>query len=97
MDQLLSLIRKSIIASEKYTIYEVDMSYTSSSFYEFRVYRQGETSEILMWQTVQIGTDEFDDQFKALDNVLNNLLTHGVMPDIYPMYISEEKEGEDGR
>lgn len=96
MNQLLSLIRKAIIASEKHTIYEVDMNYTSSTFYEFRVYRQGETSDILMWQSVQIGTDEFDEKFHSISSTLNHLLTYGVMPDIYPMYISEEKEGENG-
>lgn len=89
--QLVSAVKKAIIVSHKLDIYEVDMNFTCSSYFEFRVYRKGETSEILMWETVEVGTDAFDEKFKALDYVLNHMLQHGIMPDIYNFYLNNNE------
>lgn len=87
LDQLLGAVKKAIIVSHKFDIYEVDMSFTSSSYFEFRVYRKGETSDILMWETLEVGRDEFDEKFKGVGYVLNHLLQNGIMPDIYNFYL----------
>lgn len=91
LGQLLEVVKKSIIVSHKFDIYEVDMNFTCSSYFEFRIYRKGDSEEILMWETIEVGTSEFDEKFKRLDEVLNHLLQHGIMPDIYNFYLKNNE------
>lgn len=87
LDQLVEAVKKAIIVSHKFDIYEVDMNFTCSSYFEFRIYRKGDSEEILMWETIEVGTNDFDNKFKGVDMVLNHLLQNGVMPDIYNFFL----------
>jgi hypothetical protein len=89
LDQLMGLVKKSVIVSQKYAIYEVDINFTCSVYFEFRFYRKEETEEILLWETIGLDKYDFDEKYTELNRVLNHLLQYGVMPDIYNFYINK--------
>ena len=88
----MSLVKRAIIVAEKYNIYEIDMSYSCSYTFEFRLYRKEDIEEILMWESFTVLGDDFEEKYDGLDKVLNHLLKYGVMPALYNFYLNNEND-----
>lgn len=92
LDKTLNLIERSVLVSRKWSIYEIDISYSCSHLFEFRIYRKGDAEEILMWVSFSLEDDEFEEKFNELDRVLSNLWEYGVMPVFYNYYLNNEDD-----
>lgn len=88
LQKISGLIELALTATQKSEYYEVNFEFIGEDV-EFRIYRKGETKDILMWESISFGYF-FEEKYGPLFDVLNHLDDHGVMPDVYPMRMPPE-------